>query len=365
MRPRVAIVQSWLNQYGGAERVLEDLHGLFPDAPVYTSMFEPRVFPKSYQTWDIRTSFLQRVPFSRSKHQLMLFLYPLAFESFDFSGYDLVLSLSSGFSHGIRPPRGVRHLSYCLTPPRFLWTFDTYVRLEGLGRATRLALGSTVPLLRRWDYRVAQRVDRFVAISEVVRERIQCCYGRTSAIVYPATHVNSFPLSDEVDDYFLTGGRLIPYKRVDLAIEACNRLRLPLKIVGDGRSRQALERLAGPTVEFLGRVDDVTLRRLYSRCRAFIFPGEEDLGLTPIEAQSAGRPVIAYGRGGTRETIRAGETGEFFDEQSVDSLVATLDHFDSRAYDSQRIRAFVLGKFDVGVFRTQFQEVVAEVLGST
>jgi glycosyltransferase involved in cell wall biosynthesis len=289
----------------------------------------------------------------------------LAFESFDFSGYDLVLSLSSGFSHGVRPPPGVHHLSYCLTPPRFLWTFDSYVRLEGVGRATRLALGSAVPLLRRWDYRVAQRVDQFVAISEVVRERIQRCYGRASAIVYPSIDVNSFPLGDGVDDYFLTGGRLIPYKRVDLAIEACNQLRLPLKIVGDGRSRQSLERLAGPTIEFLGRVDDSTLRRLYSRCRAFIFPGEEDFGLTPIEAQAAGRPVIAYGRGGTRETIRAGETGEFFDEQSVDSLVATLERFDHRAYDSGCIRTFVLRKFDVSVFRARFQDVVAEVLAST
>jgi glycosyltransferase involved in cell wall biosynthesis len=352
--PRVAIVHSWLNQYGGAERVLEQLHDLFPAAPVYTSMFAPKVFPTAYQTWDIRTSFLQRVPGSRTRHQLMLFFYPLAFESFDFSGYDLVLSLSSGFSHGVRVPSSTRHVSYCLTPPRFLWTFDQYVKLEGVGRPTQLGLRAAVPLLRRWDFRAARRVGQLVAISEVVRERIRRCYGRESAIIYPSIAVDSFTPSDEVDDYFLTAGRLIPYKRVDLAIAACNRLELPLKIIGDGRSRAALERLAGPTVEFLGKVDEATLRHHYAHCRALIFPGEEDLGLTPIEAQAAGRPVIALGRGGTRETILAGETGEFFPEQTVDSLADVLARFDHRRYDSARIRAHVRGTFDLSVFRQRF-----------
>jgi len=355
----VAIVHSWLNQYGGAERILEQLHDLFPDAPIYTSMFEPRVFPKAYRDWDIRTSFLQKVPFSRTKHQLMLFFYPLAFESLDLSGYDLVLSLTSGFSHGVRAPRG-SHVSYCLTPPRFLWTFDQYVQLEGVGRSTRLALQPSVPLLRQWDYRVAQRVDDFVGISRVVQERIKRCYGRQSEIIYPSIEVDSFPPSDEVGDYFLTVSRLIPYKRVDLAIEACNRLKLPLKVVGGGRSRAALEKLAGPTIEFVGKADEAALRRLYAGCRALIFPGEEDFGLTPVEAQAAGRPVIAYGRGGTRETILEGETGSYFSEQTVDSLVDALQRFDHRAYNSQRIRAFVRDKFDISVFREKFVEYLVE-----
>jgi glycosyltransferase involved in cell wall biosynthesis len=359
---RIAIVHSWLNQYGGAERVLEHLHGLFPAAPIYTSMFEPRSLPRCYRSWDIRTSFLQRVPLSRSKHQLMLFLYPLAFESFDLSGYDLVLSLSSGFSHGVRPgPRG-RHVSYCLTPPRFLWTFDDYVRLEGVGRATQTALRLAVPLLKRWDYRVAQRVGTFVAISRVVQRRIASCYGRDAALIYPAIEVDAFQPSDEVDDYFLVVSRLIPYKRVDLAIEACNRLKLPLKIAGDGRSRAALERLAGPTIEFLGKVDDATRARLYARCRALIFPGEEDLGLTPIEAQAAGRPVIALGKGGTLETIREGETGVFFAEQTVDSLVEALARFDQSAFDSRQIRQHARDTFDLAVFREQFVGYLQEQL---
>lgn len=348
-------MHSWLNQYGGAERVLEQLHDLFPNAPVYTSMFEPRVFPKAYESWDIRTSFLQKVPFSRSKHQLMLFLYPMAFESFDLSGYDVVISLTSGFSHGVRAPRG-SHVSYCLTPPRFLWTFDQYVQLEGVGRSARLALRPSVPLLRRWDYRVAQRVDDFVGISRVVQERIKRCYGRQSEIIYPSIEVDSFPPSEEIDDYFLTVSRLIPYKRVDLAIQACNRLKLPLKVVGGGRSRAMLEKIAGPTIEFVGKADETTLRRLYARCRALIFPGEEDFGLTPVEAQAAGRPVIAYGRGGTRETILDGETGLHFPEQTVDSLVDALQRFDHRAYDSARIRAFVRANFDLAVFKEKFVE---------
>src|SRR5258708_562535 len=216
---RIAIVHSWLNQYGGAERGLEHLHDIFPGAPIYTSMFEARAFPKAYQSWDIRTSFLQRVPLSRSKHQLMLLFYPMAFESFDLSEFDLIVSLSSGFSHGVRTPPGGRHVSYCLTPPRFLWTFDSYVRLEGVGRGTQLALRPTVPLLRGWDYRAARRVGQLVAISKVVQERIERHYGRSSAIIYPAIPVDSFTPSAEVDDYFLSAGRLIPYKRVDLSIQ--------------------------------------------------------------------------------------------------------------------------------------------------
>ncbi len=360
-KPRLAIVHSWLNQYGGAERVLEHLHDLFPDAPIYTSMFEPRAFPATYRSWDIRTSFLQWVPLSRRKHQLMLLLYPIAFESFDLTGYDLVLSLSSGFSHGVRPPPATPHVSYCLTPPRFLWTFESYVQLEGVGRAARLALAPVVSLLRRWDYRAARRVDHFVTISRVVWERVQRCYGRSSEIIYPAIPVDTFAPSDEVDDYFLTVSRLIPYKRIDLAIEACNRLKLPLKVVGEGRSRATLERLAGPTIEFLGKVDEPTLRRLYARCRALIFPGEEDLGLTPLEAQAAGRPVVAFGRGGTRETIREGETGVFFAEQSAESLIEALAHFDQRAYDPSRIRAFVREKFDLPVFRERFRQLLTNL----
>ncbi|MGH2457340.1 MAG: glycosyltransferase [Chloroflexota bacterium] len=359
---RVALVHSWLNQYGGAERVLEHLHDLFPKAPIYTSMFEPRAFPPCYRDWDIRTSFLQRVPLSRSHHQLMLFFYPMAFESFDFRGYDLVLSLSSGFSHGMRAARPGQHVSYCLTPPRFLWTFDRYVGMEGVGRGTRLALGATVPLLRRWDVLASRRVDRFVAISRVIQERIDRCYGRPSEVIYPAIDVDSFQPSADLDDYFLVVSRLIPYKRIDLAIEACNRLKLPLKVVGGGRSKAALQRLAGPTIEFVGKVGEDDLRRLYARCRAFIFPGEEDLGLTPIEVQAAGRPVIAFGRGGTRETIVDGETGLFFEAQSVDSLVDALRRFDHRAYDATRIRANVRSQFDLPVFRERFMRFLEGAL---
>jgi glycosyltransferase involved in cell wall biosynthesis len=356
--PRVAIVHSWLNQYGGAERVLEQLHDLFPQAPIYTSMYEPRALPRQYQSWDIRTSFLQHVPFSRSRHQVMLFLYPMAFESFDLSEYDLVISLSSGFSHGVRVPDQRRHVSYCLTPPRFLWTFDSYVKLEGVGRGAQLALAATVPHLRRWDYRASQRVGQFVTISHVVEERIKRYYGRDAPVIYPGIEVDAFAPSEEVDDYYLVVSRLIPYKRIDLAIAACNRLKLPLKVVGDGRSRAALERLAGPTIEFLGKADDATTRRLYARCRAFIFPGDEDLGLTPIEAQAAGRPVIAYGHGGTRETVVESVTGAFFAEQTVDSLVATLQWFDPRDYRSAAIRQLARDKFDVSVFRQQFKAFV-------
>jgi glycosyltransferase involved in cell wall biosynthesis len=205
-------------------------------------------------------------------------------------------------------------------------------------------------------------VGQFVAISDVVRERILRHYRRSSAIIYPPTAIDAFTPSAEIDDYLLVASRLIPYKRVDLAIEACNQLRLPLKIIGDGRSRAALERIAGPTIEFLGKVDDATLRQAYARCRAFIFPGEEDFGLTPIEAQAAGRPVIAFGRGGTRETVVDGETGEFFDEQTPEALAAVLKHFDHRAYDPVRIRTWARSKFDLDVFRSEFTDFLDRVL---
>lgn len=334
--------------------MLEHLHDLFPSAPIYTSMFDPKVFPSFYQKWDIRTSFLQHVPLSRSHHQMMLFLYPMAFESFDFSDYDLVLSLSSGFSHGVRVNGPTRHVSYCLSPPRFIWTYANYVRLEGVGRTTRLGLNVLVPFLRRWDLAASRRVHTFVAISRVIEERIQRHYRRPSRVIYPAIDVDSFQTSAEVDDYYLTVSRLIPYKRVDIAIEACNRLKLPLKVVGGGRSQASLEKIAGPTIEFVGKVDDATLHRMYARCRALIFPGEEDLGLTPVEAQASGRPVIALGRAGTLETVREGETGAFFPEQSVDALVETLERFDHRQYDSTKIREHVRSRFDFSVFRQQF-----------
>jgi glycosyltransferase involved in cell wall biosynthesis len=326
-------------------------------------MYEPRAMPAAYRKWDIRTSFLQHVPYSRSKHQLFLSLYPLAFEQFDLSDYDVVINNSSAFSYGVLTRPETCHVCYCLTPARFLWNYHDYARRESLGPLAKLALAPMLTSLRLWDIQAARRVDHFIAISRLVAARIGKYYGREAPIIYPAIDTSRFaPVErDEVGDYFLVVSRLVPYKRIDLAIRACNKLGVPLKIVGGGRDREALEKLAGPTVQFLGRVSDEEIKSLYARCRAFIFPGEEDFGLTPLEAQASGRPAIAYGAGGALETIVDGETGLFFRQPTVDALAETLAGFAADDWDPRRIRQNA-EKFDNSVFKDQLSSFVDRAL---
>ncbi len=337
---RVALVHDWLNQVGGAEYVLEVLVRLFPGAPVFTSMYAPERMPATYRGWDIRTSFMQHLPGVTRKHQAYMPVYPLAFERVDLAGYDLVLSNKSGFCHGVRVPPSAQHICYCLAPTRFLWQYQAYAARETLGQSVDLVLRPLLGPLRRWDYAAAQRVDHFVAISREIQERIRRFYGRESTVIYPPVDIQRFsPSAEGPDDYFLAGGRLIPYKRTDLAVRACSELGLRLLVFGDGRDRAALEQMAGPSVTFLGRVPSADLARLYARARAFIFPGLEDFGIAPLEAQAAGRPVIAFAGGGALETVIPGRTGEFFGQQTVESLKKALADFDPAAYDPQACRA--------------------------
>lgn len=356
---KIALVCSWLNQYGGAERVLEQLHELYPDAPIYTSVYDSGAMPAFYRTWEIRTSFLQRLPFVRRYYQFLLPLYPLAFEQFDLSGYDVVLSNTSAFGHGVITRPETCHICYCLTPARFLWGYHDYARRENLGGVQKLFLTPILATLRAWDVAAAQRVDHFVAISQTIATRIQKYYRRSATIIYPSIDTTRFEVSDEIDDYFLVVSRLVPYKRIDLAVQACSKLGLKLKVVGDGRARAALERLAGPGVEFLGRRPDGEVRRLLSHCRGFLFPGEEDFGLTPLEAQASGRPVLAYGAGGSLETIRDGETGRFVHAQTVEAWTEALAEFVGRRWDGQAIRRHA-ERFDVRIFKQQVADFVAQ-----
>ena len=274
------------------------------------------------------------------KHQMYMPVYPLAFERIDLRGYDLILSNKSGFCHGVRPAPYARHVCYCLAPTRFLWQYEAYSARESLGRIIDFALRPLLGPLRRWDYAAAQRVDHFIAISREIQERIRRYYGRESVIIYPPADVERFRCVEEpLGDYFLAGGRLIPYKRTDLAVRACSELGLKLLVFGDGRDRAALERMAGPTVTFLGRVPVDELARLYAGAKAFIFPGQEDFGIAPVESQATGRPVIAYAGGGSLETVIAGETGEFFNQPTVESLKRALASFDPAAYDPAACRA--------------------------
>ncbi|MCC6176583.1 MAG: glycosyltransferase [Chloroflexi bacterium] len=355
---RVALTHDYLNQYGGAERVLEQLHDLYPDAPIYTSMYDRQAMPACYRTWDIRTSFMQRLPLVTKRHQAYLMAYPIAFESFDMSGYDVVISNSSAFCKGIVTGPNTLHISYCLTPMRWVWRYRDYVERERLGAMTRAVLPPLIHYLRLWDAGAATRVDRFIAISTAVAARIKKYYRRDSEIIYPPVDTDQFTTTQPRGEYYLTVARLIPYRRIDLVVEAFRTLGLPVKIVGDGRDRARLQARATPNIEFLGRVDDESLRELYAGCRGYLFPGEEDFGIAPVEAQAAGKPVAAYAAGGSLDTVIDGETGVLFREQTPEALAGAVRRLERLSFDPERIRQNA-ERFSASVFRQRFTAYVA------
>lgn len=359
---RIAIVHDWLNQAGGAEIVLHALKALFPEAPVYTSIYWPAAVPEM-AGWDIRVSFVDRLPGVHQRHQYYLPLYPLAFERFDFLDYDLVLSNKSGFCHGVRTPAHVLHLCYCLTPTRYLWQTEAYLAREAVGAVERVGLRLILPWLRRWDRRAAhRRVDAFAAISTEIQRRIRRFYQRESTVIYPPVDTRRFrPAADEIGRYFLVLSRLIPYKRIDLAVKAFTALGQPLVVIGDGRDRPNLEAMAGPNIRFLGRQPDQVVRDYLAHCQALIWPGLEDFGLAPVEAQASGRPVIAFAGGGVLDTVIEGVTGTFFHEQTSEALAETVAGFDAAAYDPQTIREHAL-QFDVERFRDNLSRWISEML---
>ncbi len=358
---KVAIVHDWLNQMGGAEEVLETLVDMFPGAPVYTSMYWAEGMPAVYREWDIRTTWMDRLPGIYRRHQPYLLLYPLAFEGLFLEGYDLVISNKSAFCLGVRTSPGTCHVCYCLTPTRFVWDLDTYVQREQVGRAVRSALRPFVRWMQRWERAAAARTDAILAISAEVQERVRRYYGRESTVLYPPVDTVRFASAPArpQGDYFLIVSRLIPYKRIDLAVRAFTQLGLPLWIGGNGRDRARLEALAGPSVRFLGYVPDEDLAALMAGCRAFVFPGLEDFGLTPVQAMAAGRPVIAYAGGGALDSVVEGVTGTFFPEQTPESLAAALQLWEETAFDPETIRAHAR-QFDSALFKARFRAFVEE-----
>ncbi len=357
---KTALVHDWLNQLGGAEDVLEKLVELYPDSPLYTSLYWREKMPAHWRSWDIRTGLIDRLPFARRRQQLYLPLYPLSFELFDFRGYDLVLSNKSGFCHGIITDPETLHICYCLTPTRYVWRFPQYAERENLGRAMRLLLPPILFYLRQWDRLAADRVDHFIAISEEVRRRIGRYYRRDAEIIYPPVDIDRFEpgSAGEIEDYYLFVGRLVPYRRLDLLVEAFNRLQKPLVIAGSGRDRARLEKMAQPNITFLGYVPDEELPDLLKRCRAFIWPGEEDFGIAPLQAMAAGRPVIAYAAGGVLDTVVPG-TGCLFAVQTVAAMIEAVSGFDPTAVDPGFIRAHA-EKFDTAVFKRKMETFIAE-----
>ncbi len=355
---RVALVHDWLNQMGGAERVLENLVALYPSAPLYTSIYRPEVMPAHYRQWDIRTSWMDKLPLVKRHHQLFLPLYPMAFESLDLREYDVVLSNKSGFCHSVVTPPETLHVCYCLSPTRYVWRHHDYLQREGLGRTSHAVLAPLLSVLRLWDRIAADRVDRFLAISTEIQRRIRKYYRRDSEIIHPPVDTSRFAPAASHDDYLLVVGRLVPYKRVDLAVRACSELQLPLKVAGSGRDLERLTSMAGPTVEFLGWVPDEALPELMARCRAFLFAGAEDFGIAPLEAMAAGRPVIAFAYGGALDTVIEGVSGALFPEQTFESLTQALQRFDAEAYDPAVMRAHA-EQFDRTVFRRRMTAFVA------
>ncbi|HJN42429.1 MAG TPA: glycosyltransferase, partial [Anaerolineales bacterium] len=302
---RVALVHDWLNQSGGAEDVLAALARIFPAAPIYTSIYAPERVSAAFRERDVRVSWADRLPGIHRQQQRYLLAFPFAFRGFDLSGYDLILSNKSGFCHGVRKPSGVKHICYCLTPTRYVWDLQGYLERERFHPALPALMRPLMGWLQRWDRRAADGIDHFVAISSAVQRRIARFYGRDSVIIHPPVDTDRFRPSEQKGDYFLVVSRLIPYKRIDLAVQACTRLNLPLIVAGDGRDRARLEALAGPMVQFVGRVPEADLPDLMARCRAFIFPGREDFGIAPVQAMASGRPVTAFAAGGALDYVQA------------------------------------------------------------
>lgn len=340
------MVYDRVNKWGGAEQVLLALHQIYPQAPLYTSVYDPHGAPWAKVFPQVIPSFLQYFPLAKNHHELYPWLTPLAFESFDFSGFDLVISVTSAEAKAIITRPETKHICYCLTPTRYLWSHQKeYLAEPGLGRWLK-------PLQRRLqqaDLVYSQRPDEYIAISKTVQKRIKKYYKRSSKVIYPPVDTRKFKIG-EGKDYFLIVSRLVSYKKIDLAIKAFNRLKLPLIIVGGGRDEQRLRRLAGPTIKFTGWLSETGLIRLYQSCRALVMPQVEDFGIAAVEAQAAGRPVIAYGRGGATETVVAGKTGIFFEKPTVDSLAGAVKQFESRKWE-RKIMIDQAKKFDQEIFR--------------
>ncbi len=361
--PRVAIIHDWLTGMRGGERCLEVLCELFPKAPVFTLLHVPGSVTPAIENRRIVTSFVQHLPRAAARYRQYLPLFPLAIRRFDLSGYDLAVSMSHCVAKGVRVPAGALHLSYCFTPMRYVWDlYDDYFGARA-GLATRWLVPPVAAALRRWDRRT-DGVHGFVAISEHIADRIWRVYGRASDVIHPPVDVERFGISERVDDYYLVVSALVPYKRVDLAIGAANRLRRRLLVVGTGPEAAGLRALAGPTVEFLGWRHDREVAELYARCRALLFPSVEDFGITPLEAAAAGRPTLALARGGARETMVGLDANEpptavFFGEQTVEALVAAIRTFEASEdrFDPKALRARA-ERFDRPVFKRRLFEYI-------
>ncbi len=355
---KIAIIHDWLTNMGGAERVILAFHDIFPDAPIYTTVYNPDKLPEEFRKMDIRTSFIQKFPKAKTKYNMYLPFMPTAFEQFDLSEYDVVLSSSSSCAKGVITRPDTLHICYCHTPMRYAWDFYNEYK-ESAPKWQKRFIPYLMNYIRMWDRLSADRVDYFIANSNAVAKRIKKYYRKDSVVINPPVNAEFYNPIDEDGDYFLIVSRLVEYKRIDIAVEAFNDLGLPLIIIGDGPEKEKLQKMAKNNIKFLGRIPDEEVRKYYAKCRAFIFPGEEDFGITPLEAQASGRPVIAFGKGGVLDSVIEGVTGIFFKEQNKESLKEAIIKFKDMKFDKNAIRKHA-EKFDINVFKQRIYDFVVE-----
>lgn len=361
---KVALVYDWVNKIGGAERVLQTLHEIWPDAPLYTAVYEEK---RANWAKDIKIipSFAQGLPLAKSCHEFYPWLIPFIFESFDFSDFDVVISITSAGAKGIIVKPNTLHICYCLTPPRYLYSHkQIYLDSLPMNFITKLWVEKIFQYLTKWDQEASLRPDYYVAISKAVQKRIETYYQRSADIIHPPIDLNQFKGQKteehlKIDDYFLIVSRLVSYKRIDIAIEVFNELGWKLKIIGFGSEMNKLKHRAKSNICFLGQLTDREILSYYQNCRALVFPGEEDFGLTSLEAQAMGKPVIAYGAGGVVETIKENITGTFFLPQTSKALKEKLLEFVNQKYNEADCRNNVL-KFDKKIFIDKFRKFVEE-----
>lgn len=362
---KIALVHDYLLCFGGAERVLKSFHEIFPEAPIYVICYDRKIAEKYFPNTEIRASFVQKIPYFRKKPKYLLPFLPLAVESFDLSEYDLVISSSSAFAKGVVTKPKTTHICYCHAPMRFAWDYyyeykKSRAAFSGIkGIFTKIILH----YMRIWDRHCEARVDHFIANSNFTKERIKKFYRRDAEVIYPPVNVyNSSDKLTDIKDYFLIVSQLRHYKRIDVAVEAFNKLELPLVIIGDGDDRRRLQKMAKPNIKFLGWLENKEVAEYYLGCKAFIFPGEEDFGITAVEAMSFGKPVLAFGRGGVKESVIEGVTGEFFDDLEpailADGIRRVLENYKNYNQDIIKQRSM---EFDKEKFKNKILQYLDKI----
>ena len=365
---KVAIVHDWLVNYGGAERVVEQMLVLYPDADIYTLVYDRKKMAKHFPPEKVHTSFVQRIPMATKLYTKFLSLMPKAFESFDLSPYDLVIASSSSCAKGVITSPNTRYLAYIHTPMRYAWDlyFDYYRRSSAI---TRFFMKRQIPKIRQWDYISSQRIDSVVANSNYIARRIKKFWKRDASVIYPPVDTDRLsPNNYPPEDFYVVFSRFVPYKRLDLAISAVGQLKGKLVVIGSGSQEKELKELASKyreaDISFTGRISDSEVKVYLQRCRALIFCAEEDFGIIPVEAQACGRPVIAYGKGGALETVVQGKTGVFFAEQTVDSLIQAIGEFEGLekegAFDPKHISRHA-SKFSARRFKEQLEKAISDM----